>query len=63
MNTTNSYFVQAAPVLTAIYQQMNLWLTVIVLIPGWILNMIVALVFMNKKFWKNSSPMGYYYCL
>lgn len=49
------------PVLVKISQEMNFWLTIFFLIPGCLLNILMASIFMKKRFWKNSSNMGYYY--
>lgn len=63
MNSTAvvSYYVQALPVLQSVYKQMNFWLTILVLIPGVVLNLVMGSLFMRKRFWKSEHSIGYYY--
>lgn len=58
-----SYYTQLTPFLTNLNNSLNYWLPFVVLMPGWVLNLFTASVFMRKKFWKNTSSMGYYYSL
>lgn len=56
-----SYYLQTLPLLLDIYQKMNFWLSVTILIPGFVLNLMMAGIFTQKKFW--TTTMGYYFTL
>lgn len=55
-----SIFVRSLPQMRLIYQRMLYWVPLTVLLPGIVLNTLMACVFTRKRFWKNTT-MGFYY--
>lgn len=69
MNETNSTFSFSnyGSIVTRLlsgYRQMNLWLTVTVLVPGFLANSFMGAVFLRKRFWRrSSSSIGFFYVM
>jgi hypothetical protein len=49
------------PLLQSVLKSFNLYATLLIVVPGLLLNLVAFLVFLRKKFWKRTT-MGFYYC-
>ena len=61
-STTPTYYAEVLPQLQSFYKIINFYFCILILFPGWFLNILTAAVFSRKRFWDKSS-IGFYYTL
>lgn len=62
-STNLSYYEQRLPILLHYYREVSFWIAILVLIPGFFLDLIAAMIFLRKPFWKGSLNMAYFYSI